>query len=180
MQAELRRSRTPSPSRRSPGPHHYPHSHSNPPHEPRHDPKDGSGSRDRSRSPVSRDHRSQSAGPRDHRAESPRRHPHESPPPAPQHTPPPAPHAHPDGRHHPPPMTEEKIVLEMEGDSDDGRDSPIDILGYGDSKDGKESGVNKSEYQPTYFRESPGPRPQKNILLYVPRPSGAPRHTRTS
>ena len=47
-------------------------------------------------------------------------------------------------------MGDDKIVLEMDvheaGDSDDGRDSPIDIMGYGDSKDLKDGNTSRSKY----------------------------------
>ena len=46
-------------------------------------------------------------------------------------------------------MGDDKIVLEMDvheaGDSDDGRDSPIDIMGYGDSKDLKDGNASRSK-----------------------------------
>ena len=179
IQAELRRSKSPSPHRRSPGGnYHHPHgdssrSESSSRHE-SNTSKDSRDSRDRSRSPISKD--------RDSRAQSPPRpssrrrspappphapptnsHSHHQPPPRSSpttphmlHQEPPRTTAHSDmhPHHHIPAssghMGDDKIVLEMDvheaGDSDDGRDSPIDIMGYGDSKDLKDGNASRSKY----------------------------------
>ena len=176
MQAELRRSRSPSPHRRSPT-GHYPHSHgdknrsdSSSRHE-SNTSKDSRDSRDRSRSPIGRESRAQSPPSRRRTSPAP------PPPPASIHSHHPShsttPHMH---HHDAPPSTtqsgmhshhhipvssghhpDDKIVLEMDvhdaGDSDDGRDSPIDIMGYGGDKDMKDGSINRSEYNYSFLHE---------------------------
>ena len=163
MQTELRQSKSPSPRRRSPE-DHYQHPHGDNDlckSSGRNEPstcKDSRDSRDRSRSPVSRDNRTQSPPSRRKPSPSPPiSHTRHQPLTSTTHT---VRHMHQDPRttqsdmnHHLPPssghLSGDKIVLEMDvdeaGDSDDGRDSPIDIMGYGDTKDVKDGTINRSE-----------------------------------